>query len=257
MSARSSDSRGRLEGRAVAGGGLGPAEHRDRRRPAAAGPGLRAGVDQGDEAARPDLEVAAHQVAVGHHGGGARVRRARGPPRPGPGGGSWARPRRRPGGRPSTRRASAARARGAGGCRRGRRARGRPRGGGGPWRWPRRPTRRRSWTRRRRPRRPSGRRTPRPCGPGDRPSTRLRVPQEAGRRGKLTPVSGSLQHGRCASGGQSRGATGSIRGAAAGMTGKRRHEHGPFRPPDAGGRHHRVLGGGQGGAPPHQALPRL
>ena len=63
----------RLEGRAVAGGGLAPAEHRDRRSGRRPGAVLRAGVDQGDEAARPGLDVAAQQVAVGHHGGGARV----------------------------------------------------------------------------------------------------------------------------------------------------------------------------------------
>ena len=99
-------------------------------------PGLRAGVDQGEEAARPRLGVAA---AAGRRRPRRRwppSARACGPPRPGPAGGSWGRRRRRPGGRPSTRRASAAPARAAGGCRRGRRARDRPRGGGGPWRWP-------------------------------------------------------------------------------------------------------------------------
>ena len=63
---------GHLEGRTVAGGGLGPAEHRDpgvrRWRPA-----LRAGVDQGHEVTRPELTVAAQEVSVGHHGGRARM----------------------------------------------------------------------------------------------------------------------------------------------------------------------------------------
>ncbi len=62
-----------LEGRAVAGGGLGPPEDRARRGRARPGPVLRAGVDQDDEAATPGLEVARDQVAVGDDGGGARV----------------------------------------------------------------------------------------------------------------------------------------------------------------------------------------
>ena len=134
-----------------------------------------------------------------------RSGRARAPPRPWPGGGSSAPPLPRPGGPPSTTRASAGRARDGGGCPPGRRAAARRRASGAPWRWPRRPIRRRSWTRRRPPRRPCGRRIARPCGPGARPSTRIRVPPIwlVGAR-TLTPVSGSLQHGRYASGGQSR-----------------------------------------------------
>ena len=94
----------------------------------------------------PDSRSLLQEVAVGHDGRGAASARACGPPRPGPGGGSSARPRRRHGGPPSTRPASAAPARAGDGCRSGRRARGPTRASGEPWRWPRRPTRRRSWT---------------------------------------------------------------------------------------------------------------
>ena len=52
MSARSSDWRGRLEGRAVAGDGLGPAEDGALGPGGVAVPPSVAGVDQGDEAAR-------------------------------------------------------------------------------------------------------------------------------------------------------------------------------------------------------------
>ena len=74
MSARSSDWRGAWNGDAVA---------RRRPRPSRGGPSgsrllpsapsVHAGVDQCDEAPAGRLEVAADQVAVGHHRGGARV----------------------------------------------------------------------------------------------------------------------------------------------------------------------------------------
>ena len=61
-----------VERRAVPRRRLGPSEHGDgaarRRRP-----GLRAGVNEGDEAPPTLLAVAAQQVAVGHDGAGARV----------------------------------------------------------------------------------------------------------------------------------------------------------------------------------------
>ena len=154
----------RAPGRASGGGvpASAPASTRVTSRPAPASPSLRPGPRRPRRRWRPSA-------------------RACGPPRPGPGGGSSGRPLRRPGGRRSTRPASAAPARAAGGCRPGRRARGRRRPGCGPWRWPRRPTRQRSWIRRRPPRRPCGRRTPRPCRPGDRPSARLGAPA-GGRR---------------------------------------------------------------------------
>ena len=165
-----------LEGRAVAGDGLAPSPVR--------GPGSR----PASRSRPPSRRRSARRGGPPPPPGRCRPARrrppprsrpsgpARVPPRPGPGGGSWAPPPRRPGGPPSTRRASARRARDAGGCRRGRPARGRHRGGVAPGHWRRRPTRRTSWSPRRRPRRPSGRRTPGPYGPGGRPSAWMRIP---------------------------------------------------------------------------------
>ena len=182
-----------------------PTRAAGRARPAADRPGLRAGVDQGEEAARPGL---AGRCAAGRRRRPRRWHpsaRACGPPRPGPGGGSWGRRRRRPGARPSTTRASAAPARAAGGCRPGRRARGRPR------------------ARRRAMALAAPSHSAKVMDPTSTTAKAVRSPNSSAmrprcssintvagppggcRRGKLTPVSGSLQHGRCASGGQSRG----------------------------------------------------
>ena len=207
MSARSSASRGDLEGRAVAGGGLGPAEHRSgavrlaaRSRPRApASTRATSGRRRPPGPARPGRRRPPRRWRPSGP--------ARAPPRPGPGEGSWAPPRRRPGGPRSRTPASAGRARGAGGCRPGRRARG--------------PA---SSSRRARalaaPSHSANVMDPTSttakavlvaelrghAAPGARPSARMRVPPRGwSAPRKLTPVSGSLQHGRCASGGQSRG----------------------------------------------------
>ena len=74
---------------------------------------------RGDEAGRPPPRGRPRTRSPSATTAAAPEWAGRAPPRPGPGGGSWARPRRRPGGRRSTRPATAARARAAGGCRRG------------------------------------------------------------------------------------------------------------------------------------------